>query len=206
MCLSRCIVSFRDTKTTTGTTTKLFIRPDNLRVLVLGFIDLLPFQPVQQFITSHQQSVSNVECRETRVMEYAVGGRAWDAKVKTYTFQNKRQAVLFCDLPFLLTQSDLRGSGGTPQKCACGWPHAMLAKHVPAQSGSNQSGYAYKFTYTPEWISLDSSKNLDSKKWISSDSLRKIIIPIYRSYQGTAGVILHSFWKQYGAMLVQKWP
>ena len=47
ICLSRCIVSFRDTKTTTGTTTKLFIRPDNLRVLVLGFIDLLPFQPVQ---------------------------------------------------------------------------------------------------------------------------------------------------------------
>ena len=98
------------------------------------------------------------------------------------------------------------GVWGTPQKCVCGYPNAMLAKHVPAQSGSNQSGYAYKFTYTPEWISLDSSKNLDSKKWISSDSLRKIIIPIYRSYQGTAGVILHSFWKQYGAMLVQKWP
>ena len=38
---------FRYTKTTTGTTTKLFIRPDNLRVLVLGFIVLLPFQPVQ---------------------------------------------------------------------------------------------------------------------------------------------------------------
>ena len=98
------------------------------------------------------------------------------------------------------------GVWGTPQKCACGWPHAMLAKHVPVQSEDNQGGYTYKFTYTPEWISLDSSKNLDSKKWISSDSLRTIIIPIYRSYQGTAGVILHSFWKQYGAMLVQKWP
>ena len=42
------------------------------------------------------------------------------------------------------------GVWGTPQKCVCGYPNAMLAKHVPAQSGSNQSGYAYKFTYTPE--------------------------------------------------------
>ena len=68
------------------------------------------------------------------------------------------------------------GVWGTPQKCVCGYPNAMLAKHVPAQSGSNQSGYAYKFTYTPEWISLDSSKNLDSKKWISSDSLSKVLL------------------------------
>ncbi len=86
MCLSRCIVSFRDTKTITGTATKLFIRPDNLRVLVLGFIDLLPFQPVQKFIPPHQQSVSNVERRETRVMEYAVGGCARDTKVKNLHF------------------------------------------------------------------------------------------------------------------------
>ena len=71
----------------------------------------------------------------------------------------------------LSSRKNSAGVWGTPQKCACGWPHAMLAKHVPAQSGSNQSGYAYKFTYTPEWISLDSSKNLDSKKWISFDSL-----------------------------------
>ena len=98
------------------------------------------------------------------------------------------------------------GVWGTPQKCACGWPHAMLAKHILSQGVSNQTGHQYKFVYISEWITTDSSKNLDSKKWISSDSLRKIIIPIYRSYQGTAGVILHSFWKQYGAMLVQKWP
>ena len=63
------------------------------------------------------------------------------------------------------------GVWGTPQKCVCGYPNAMLAKHVPVQSEDNQGGYTYKFTYTPEWISLDSSKNLDSKKWISSDSL-----------------------------------
>ena len=86
MYLSRCIVSFRDTKTTTGTTTKLFIRPDNLRVLVLGFIDLLPLQPAQKFIPPHQQPVAGVERRESRVVEYAVGGRARDTKVKNLHF------------------------------------------------------------------------------------------------------------------------
>ena len=106
----------------------------------------------------------------------------------------------------LSSRKSSEGLWGTPQKCACGWPHAMLAKHVYPQNNDKQTRYPHKFVYAPEWISLDSSKNLDSKKWISSDSLRKIIIPIYRSYQGTAGVILHSFWKQYGAMLVQKWP
>ena len=64
----------------------LFIRPDNLRVLVLSFIDLLLLQPAQQFIPPHQQSVSNVERRETRVMEYAVGGCARDPKVKNFLF------------------------------------------------------------------------------------------------------------------------
>jgi len=67
-------------------TTKLFIRPDNLRVLVLGFIDLLPFQPAQQFLPPHQQSISNVERRETRVMEYVVGGCERDTKVKNLHF------------------------------------------------------------------------------------------------------------------------
>jgi len=52
----------------------------------LGFIDLFPFQPVQQFIPPHQQSVSNVERRKTRVMEYAVGGCARDIKVKNLQF------------------------------------------------------------------------------------------------------------------------
>jgi hypothetical protein len=52
----------------------------------LGFIDLLPFQPAQKFIPPHQQSVSNVERRETRVMEYAVGGCARDTKVKNLHF------------------------------------------------------------------------------------------------------------------------
>ena len=63
------------------------------------------------------------------------------------------------------------GVWGTPQKCACGWPHAMLAKHVYLQNDDKQTRYPHKFVYAPEWISLDSSENLDSKKWISSDSL-----------------------------------
>ena len=50
----------------------------------------------------------------------------------------------------LSSRKNNAGVWGTPQKCVCGYPNAMLAKHVPAQSGSNQSGYAYKFTYTPE--------------------------------------------------------
>ena len=89
MCLSRCIVSFRDTKTTTGTTTKRFIRPNNLRVLALGFIDLLLFQPVQKLIPPHQQSVSNVERRKTCVVKYAVGGRAQDLTCVQQKFSSK---------------------------------------------------------------------------------------------------------------------
>lgn len=34
----------------------------------------------------------------------------------------------------IVTQEQ-RGVWGTPQKCVCGYPNAMLAKHVPAQSG-----------------------------------------------------------------------
>ena len=50
------VVSPKEVQTYFGisrSTTKLFIRPDNLRVLVLGFIDLLPFQPAQKFIPPH---------------------------------------------------------------------------------------------------------------------------------------------------------
>ena len=50
----------------------------------------------------------------------------------------------------LSSHKSSEGVWGTPQKCVCGYPNAMLAKHVPAQSGGNQSGYAYKFVYAPE--------------------------------------------------------
>ena len=65
-------------------TTKLFIRPDNLRVLVLGFIDLLLLQPAQQLIPPHQQPVSNVERRESCIVKYAVGGLARNAEVSLH--------------------------------------------------------------------------------------------------------------------------
>lgn len=46
------------------------------------------------------------------------------------------------------------GSGGHPQKCVCGYPNAMLAKHVPAQSGDNQTRHPYKFVYALKSESL----------------------------------------------------
>ena len=50
----------------------------------------------------------------------------------------------------LSSRKNSEGVWGTPQKCVCGYPNAMLAKHVPVQSEDNQGGYTYKFTYTPE--------------------------------------------------------
>ena len=35
----------------------------------------------------------------------------------------------------LWSHKSSEGVWGTPQKCVCGYPNAMLAKHVPAQSG-----------------------------------------------------------------------
>ena len=69
------------------------------------------------------------------------------------------------------------GVWGTPQKCACGWPHAMLAKHgYPPKRWQTNPIPAQIRICSQEWISLDSSKNLDSKKWISSDSLSKVLL------------------------------
>ena len=64
-----------------------------------------------------------------------------------------------------------RGSGVHPRNAFVDIQTLCLQNMFPLKAGGNQSGCAYKFVYTPEWISLDSSKNLDSKKWISSDSL-----------------------------------
>ena len=68
------------------------------------------------------------------------------------------------------------GVWGTPQKCVCGYPNAMLAKHILSQGVSNQTGHPYKFVYISEWITFDSFKNPDSKKWIRSDSLSKVLL------------------------------
>ena len=42
------------------------------------------------------------------------------------------------------------GVWGTPQKCVCGYPNAMLAKHILSQGVSNQTGHQYKFVYISE--------------------------------------------------------
>mgnify|MGYP003585552383 FL=1 len=76
----------------------------------------------------------------------------------------------------LSSHKSSEGVWGTPQKCVCGYPNAMLAKHILSQGVSNQTGHPYKFVYISEWITFDSFKNLDSKKWIRSDSLSKVLL------------------------------
>ena len=46
------------------------------------------------------------------------------------------------------------GVWGTPQKCVCGYPNAMLAKHTCPKEGDNQTGHQYKFVYALKSESL----------------------------------------------------
>ena len=72
----------------------------------------------------------------------------------------------------LSSRKNSAGVWGTPQKCACGWPHAMLAKHgYPPKRWQTNPIPAQIRICSQEWITSDSSQNLDSKKWINSDSL-----------------------------------
>ena len=50
----------------------------------------------------------------------------------------------------LSSRKNSAGVWGTPQKCVCGYPNAMLAKHVFTQNDGNQTGHPYKFIYAPE--------------------------------------------------------
>ena len=60
-----------------------------------------------------------------------------------------------------------RGSGGTPQKCACGWPHAMLAKHVYTKTMTIKPD-AHTNPYIPQGGStVDSLKIFNSSEWIN---------------------------------------
>ena len=52
------------------------------------------------------------------------------------------------------------GVWGTPQKCVCGYPNAMLAKHVYHQNGDNQTRCPYKSVYSPEWIDCWFTENI----------------------------------------------
>ena len=46
------------------------------------------------------------------------------------------------------------GVWGTPQKCVCGYPNAMLAKHVYPQNDDKQTRYPHKFVYALKSESL----------------------------------------------------
>ena len=46
------------------------------------------------------------------------------------------------------------GVWGTPQKCVCGYPNAMLAKHVYLQNDDKQTRYPHKFVYALKSESL----------------------------------------------------
>ena len=50
----------------------------------------------------------------------------------------------------LSSRKNNAGVWGTPQKCVCGYPNAMLAKHILSQGVSNQTGHPYKFVYISE--------------------------------------------------------
>ena len=50
----------------------------------------------------------------------------------------------------LSSHKSSEGVWGTPQKCVCGYPNAMLAKHILSQGVSNQTGHQYKFVYISE--------------------------------------------------------
>ena len=54
----------------------------------------------------------------------------------------------------LSSRKNSAGVWGTPQKCACGWPHAMLAKHVSTQNDDKQTRYPHKFVYALKSESL----------------------------------------------------
>ena len=153
MCLSRCIVSFRDTKTTTGTWRKLFIRPDNLRVLVLGFIDLLLLQPAQQFIPPHQQSVSNVERRKSRILRKRQNSDDANDAESGIWYRDIPKTASLASSASLSSHKSSEGVWGTPQKCVCGYPNAMLAKHIyPKTIAIKPDSHTYSYKFQSESV------------------------------------------------------
>ena len=153
MYLSRCIVSFRDTKTTTGTWRKLFIRPDNLRVLVLGFIDLLLLQPAQQFIPPHQQSVSNVERRKSRILRKRQNSDDANDAESGIWYRDIPKTASLASSASLSSHKSSEGVWGTPQKCVCGYPNAMLAKHIyPKTIAIKPDSHTYSYKFQSESV------------------------------------------------------
>ena len=67
----------------------------------------------------------------------------------------------------LSSHKSSEGVWGTPQKCACGWPHAMLAKHVYPKTMTNKPD-AHTNPYIPQSGStVDSLKIFNSSEWIN---------------------------------------
>ena len=83
----------------------------------------------------------------------------------------------------LSSRKNSAGVWGTPQKCVCGYPNAMLAKHVYPQNGDNQTGYQYKFVYA-----LKSESLLIHPKILTRKSESVLIHSVKLSYQ-SIGVI-----------------
>ena len=54
----------------------------------------------------------------------------------------------------LWSHKSSEGVWGTPQKCVCGYPNAMLAKHVYPQNDDKQTRYPHKFVYALKSESL----------------------------------------------------
>ena len=54
----------------------------------------------------------------------------------------------------LSSRKNSAGVWGTPQKCVCGYPNAMLAKHVYPQNDDKQTRYPHKFVYALKSESL----------------------------------------------------
>lgn len=68
--------------------------------------------------------------------------------------------IWYRDIPKTASSASLsshkssEGVWGTPQKCVCGYPNAMLAKHVSTQNDDKQTRYPHKFVYALKSESL----------------------------------------------------
>ena len=88
----------------------------------------------------------------------------------------------------LSSRKNSAGVWGTPQKCACGWPHAMLAKHVCPKTMALKTQHQYKFVHFPEWIDSWFTKTFDSSVWINVWFTLITKAEIFRNLANTPGV------------------
>ena len=112
----------------------------------------------------------------------------------------------------LSSRKSSEGVWGTPQKCVCGYPNAMLAKHICHQNGGNQIRPQYKFVYALKSESLlihpkiltrkSESVLIHSLRWPAKNynCITKITI---RRFHGTLYWIQNSFAKGRKTVCVQ---